>query len=37
MRTLVFILALANVAFFAFAWSDNGAEASARAPYEKKG
>jgi len=26
MRTVFFILALANVAFFAFAWSDSGAE-----------
>ena len=28
MRTVVFILALANAAFFAFAWSDRGAEAN---------
>lgn len=31
MRTLFFLLALANVAFFAFAWSGGGAEASGEA------
>lgn len=31
MRTLFFILVLANVAFFAFAWSDGGAEAGGEA------
>ncbi|HEY5292163.1 MAG TPA: hypothetical protein VIJ43_07615, partial [Burkholderiales bacterium] len=28
MRTVFFILVLANVAFFAFAWSDSSAEAN---------